>query len=379
MREKKILNIQNLLVLSIRYARLKEEIKIATNFIERDKEKVGLAKIGVDKKIKHNEDYIKEVQKEIDAIELECKPKYYNQYIEKDKFDKNLKILSKESNFKTLKYEIAIRVILDGSCDYTYTDEFLEKLALELFNSKTTFMVLRDNLEKVYRRIHNMKTPIRLKGDKDTFEDNEQLEPYLESNSKESKGKLLPALSTTDDSKSNESIDDGSSKKPMLDPKKLFCAFNVVKHIIAPKGKDTSEQVDETIIQAGATAVRKFMLPKYFKAGLVITAASIATVGVIAGIDKVDTTIVFKKIKNVDIKSFEYVLCETALCILQSSYYMNSEYERQQYFAKKMAIINNARKIIYQDALEKWKNVFENKHNIKLLNNFDNYMLEFIK
>ena len=324
MRKSYILKMQNQLVLSIRYARIKEEIANIEKNIINEKSKEGIAKLMVDKKkIVKNEEYIKDLKKEIENIEENYKPKYYNQYIDIEIFRKKLSKLSKEHNFIMLKYEIAIKVILDGSCEFNTTNNFLEKLSMELFNKKTIFYTLMDNLEEVYCKIKGINAPQipELKSGIETI----GFTPVVQ------KVKSIGLIAGVVSAKKN---------------------VDVVKDVV-------------------------FRIPRYFKPGLaIITATGIA--GGLIGVDIIKRNKISKQIKSLTSEGLEYTLCEVALCILQASNNLD-DYELKKYFNQLMILINKSRDVVYQDLYMKWLNKTECQNKLKLYNNFDNYVINFIK
>ena len=319
MMEEKNLKLQNQLVLSIRYARLKEEIKNITKIIDTEKAKEGLAKLVVDKKrLNRYEERIKEIKKEIENIEIKYKQKQYMLYIEKEVFNKIMSKLSKKDDFNMLKYEIAIKVILDGTCDFNNTKGFLENLSQELFNNKTTFVDLMGKLEDIYCKIKGIKQP------------------------------LMPDL-----------------------------RFDMEKIGLSPVAKT----VQALGLTGGVVAVKKvFEIPKYFKPGIMIAGGiGLGAVSMIAGINSIHKNKVSKQIKKMSSNDLECTLCEIALCIKQASTIMKTEFELKKYYSKLMELVNKTRTMISQELFEKWINKKENEKKIELLNNFDNYVVDFVK
>ena len=150
MRKKKVEKIRKNIVLSIRYARLKEEIRDAEANIIGISEKKKF--VFTEKKIDKSNEIIESAQKIIGEIEKNYSPNDYL-IIENNQAHQQLALLSKQKNFELIKYSIALEIIMDIS--FNYTDAaFIEKISLILFNNVNIMKKMEDDYQKISAKIY---------------------------------------------------------------------------------------------------------------------------------------------------------------------------------------------------------------------------------
>lgn len=313
MLKKEVQRLENSIVLSIKYSRLLEEIKDTNDKIDVIQgKKFDLTK---NKKIQLNEKYIKEVKEAIK--EIEKLPTYrYNLYAT-NQLEFKLNVLSKYKDFETIKYNIAIRTVLDSTVDYQNTDDYLESISLMLFADKSKIKLIKNELYKIYGILTNTKQQIP-----------------NEKNSVDITGAVV-ALAP--------------AAKPIL-PKLKNAALVVAKGVANH--------------------------PK-----IVIATAAIGTIvgvsgGLIMGRRKHNKAV--KAFKHIESEDLEYILLVNALCLKIASEYMD-EIEYYKYFQNKLRLINIYKKKIDKELFVKWFDKENNSEKIMLLNRFDEYLIKHIK
>lgn len=145
--KRKLLKLKNDLVLSIKYARLKEEIS-DTKIKKSDLEDKKLIFGSKDKAIQKEENFIEKAEDQIDKIEKKYKPKNYNLIVNNEFHDK-LTLLSKYKNTELIKYSVAIETVLDDGFNYKNTDDFLENISQILFDNKNEIRNIILTLNKI--------------------------------------------------------------------------------------------------------------------------------------------------------------------------------------------------------------------------------------
>lgn len=154
--KREVHRLENSIVLSIQYSRLLEEIKDINDKIAAIQvKKFDLAKT---QKIELNEKYIKTVKEAIKEIE-KLPVHRYNLY-ENKLIESKLNLLSKQRDFETIKYNIAIRTILDNTVEYQNTDDYLETISTILFSDKKRIKDIRKELYKIYGILTNTKQQV---------------------------------------------------------------------------------------------------------------------------------------------------------------------------------------------------------------------------
>lgn len=145
--KRKLLKSKNDIVLSIKYARLKEEVSDteAKKAVLADKKLVIGSK---DKALEKQKSFISEAKSNIKKIEDAYKPINY-ELVVNDKLSDKINSLSKYKNLELIKYNIAIDTVLDDEFDYKNTDDLLERISLSLFNDKYEIQNIKKILNKI--------------------------------------------------------------------------------------------------------------------------------------------------------------------------------------------------------------------------------------
>lgn len=316
--KKKAQRLENSIVLSIQYSRLLEEIDDTQGKIEIIKgKKFELSKT---KKIEHNENYIKSVNEAISEIKKHFPEERYNFYVEK-KLEEKINLLSSQKNFETIKYNIAIRTVLDNVVDYVNTDDYLEVISAMLFNDKNKIREIKKELYKIYGILTNTKSQIP-----------------NDSGMQGLVGEIVPAVG-----------DALPAAKPLL-----------------PRLKSAAK-----VVIAG---IKKH--PKVAISLAAIGAAVGVGGGLITGLRKRRKTV--KAFKHIETEDLEYILLVNALCLKVASEYMD-EIEYYKYFQNKLRVINSFKKKIDKELFVKWYDKENNSEKIMLLNRFDEYLIKHIK
>jgi hypothetical protein len=153
MRKKKVEKIKSNIVLSIKYARLSEEVR------DTEIKKLDLAQkkmlIGSKEKIiDKNNQFIDNINTAINKIEQNNNSNNYSLIIN-NQMNEQLKLLSKNKDFELIKYGIAIEIIMDDDFDYTNTNkDFIENISLMLFNDKNIMKKIEDDYKRIANRIY---------------------------------------------------------------------------------------------------------------------------------------------------------------------------------------------------------------------------------
>lgn len=143
--------IETNLVLSIQYSRLLEEVKVTEEKLNTVKShKMDLLK---NKKIEKYEKYILDVKKYITDMETQFDINTLK-LLEDNKLVETLDLLSNRNDFETIKYNIAIRTVLDNTIDYKYSGDYLKKISKTLFGDSLKIKHIYDEL----LRIHSILT-----------------------------------------------------------------------------------------------------------------------------------------------------------------------------------------------------------------------------
>lgn len=317
MLKKEAQRLENSIVLSIQYSRLLEEIDDTQHKIKviQDK-KFDLTKT---KKIQLSEDYIKEVNKAISEIKSHFTESRYNLYANDTLIDK-INLLSKQKDFETIKYNIAIRTILDNVVDYQNTDDYLEIISEILFGDKNKIKIIKNELYKIYGVLTDTNQEVQAHVGVQGFA-----------------GGAVPAIGAT--------VPAVKTYLPQLKKAGLIVLSGIKKH---PK-----------------VAI-----------GLAVASSAIAIGGgLVTGFRKRCKTVkAFKKIESEDL---EYVLLVNALCLKTASEYMD-EIEYYKYFKNKMRVIYSFKKKANKELFIKWYEQQENSRKIMLLNRFDEYLVKYV-
>lgn len=141
------------IILSIKYARLKEEVsdtKIKNNEIKEKKKLLGTKEKTLDK----NKNFMDNAEVKIKEIEDKHKPKNY-MLVLNDKLADEVSKLSKYKNFEVIKYSIATELILDMDFNYKNTDDFLEKISKLLFDDKYEISKIKTKHKEIEKRFLN--------------------------------------------------------------------------------------------------------------------------------------------------------------------------------------------------------------------------------
>lgn len=316
------------IVLSIQYSRLLEEIDDTELKIQviNDK-KFDLAK---SKKIQLNENYIKEVKNAIKDIKDNYPENKYNLYIT-DTLEAKLKSLSKQKNYETIKYNIAIRTILDNVVDYHNTDDYLEDISQILFEDKSKIKQLKKELYKIYGILTNTKQEVQ---------EDSLLHGIVEAAAPEV-GVIMPAVPAV-----GAVIPAAKKFLPKLKSAGLIVLNGIKKH---PK-------VSISLAIAGS-------------------AVAIGG-GLITGFRKRRKTV--KALKKIASEDLEYILLVNALCLKTAFEYMD-EVQYYKYFQNKMRVINSFKKKIDKELFVKWFDAEDNSAKLMLLNRFDEYLIKHVK
>lgn len=156
MRQKKIDRIEKRILLSIQYSRLQEEISdTEAKQLALDNTKKTIFN-NKDKKIKLNDEYINVVKERIKSIEDSYEKEDYSLYI-KNKLAEEINLLVNVKNFEMLKYQIAIKTLLDNVVCYQNTDDYLENISNIIFNNSKIILGLKKQLNKIYLDIKGIE------------------------------------------------------------------------------------------------------------------------------------------------------------------------------------------------------------------------------
>lgn len=157
MKKKKQNKIFNDILLSIRYSRLKEELKDTEDIVDQlnlQRKIVGTN----DKKILKSKSFIESVEDAIHKIEQNNQSNKYKLY-QDGKLNEQLNLLSKSSNFKLLKYFIALGTVLDTEFDFSDNTrfDFIDKISKVLFDDEKVMRVMQSDYKKISSEIKGTK------------------------------------------------------------------------------------------------------------------------------------------------------------------------------------------------------------------------------
>ena len=318
MLKKEAQRLENSIVLSIQYSRLTEEIEDTLDKISVIKDKkIVLSKT---KKIKVNEKYVKEVKEAIKEIEKHFPESRYN-LVHKNLLEEKLNMLSNQKDFETIKYNIAIRTVLDNLVEYQNTDDYLEIISEIIFNEKNKIKQIEKELRELYGILTNTKPEVPA------------VAPAIVN-----PAGVVPAVAAV-----------APAAKPLL-----------------PKLKKAGLIVLEGIKKHPKIAIT-----------LAVAASAVAIGGgVITGFRKRRKTV--RAFNHIAPEDLEYVLLANGLCLKTAQEYMN-EVEYYKYFQNKMRVINLFKKKIDKELFVKWYEMNDNSKKIMLLNRFDEYLIKHIK
>ena len=318
MLKKEVQRLENSIVLSIQYSRLTEEIDDTVTKISVIKDKkIALSKT---KKIKENEKHIEKVKEAINDTENNFSESRYN-LVQKNLLEEKLNLLSKQKDFETIKYNIAIRTVLDNTVEYKNTDDYLENISKIIFNDETKIAKIEKELRQLYGVLTDTKPEV----------------PDVTS----------PTITPTDAVPAIAAV--APAAKPLL-----------------PKLKKAGLIVLEGIKKHPKIAIT-----------LAIAGSAVAIGGgVITGFRKRRKTV--RAFKHIAPEDLEYVLLANGLCLKTAKEYMD-EVEYYKYFQNKMRVINLYKKKIDKELFVKWYEMNDNSKKIMLLNRFDEYLIKHIK
>ncbi len=316
--KKEVQRLENSIVLSIQYSRLTEEIDDTLTKISVIKDKkIVLSKT---KKIEMNEKHIEEVKEAIKEIEKHFHESRYN-LVRKNLLEEKLNLLSKQKDFETIKYNIAIRIVLDNIVEYQNTDDYLENISKIIFNDKTKIAKIEKELHELYGVLTNTKSEVAA------------VTPSIVN-----PAGAVPAIAAV-----------APAAKPLL-PKLKKAGLIVLQ------GIKNHPKISITLAIAGS-------------------AVAIGG-GVITGFRKRRKTV--RAFNHIAPEDLEYVLLANGLCLKTAQEYMD-EVEYYKYFQNKMRVINLFKKKIDKELFVKWYETNDNSKKIMLLNRFDEYLIKHIK
>lgn len=299
-------------MLSIQYSRLLEEIDDTEHTLQVIKGKK--IQIGVGKKIKLNQDYINTVKNVIEEIKNSFSSSKYT-IVEDGKLEEKIKLLSLSKDYEMIKYNIAIRTVLDNIVDYHNTDDYLEIISEALFYDKKVIFNIKKKLYDFYGILINKKFEI-------PDPSHQALQPTSIQGLIPAVYPMLPKLK-----KATKIVIGGIKKHP-----KIAIALAATSAIMAI-GTGTFKEVRKRITQTS-------------------------------------------KFKDVAVDDLEYVLLVTGLCISIAPNYMG-EVEYHKYFKSKMKYINAIKKRINNELYVKWYEKEKNSEMMILLNRFDEYLIKY--
>lgn len=157
MKKKKQNKIFNDILLSIRYSRLKEELSDMEEIVDQlnlQRKIVGTN----DKKILRSKNFIESVEDAIHEIEENNQSSRYTLY-QNGKLKEQLQLLSKSSNFKLLKYFIALGTVLDTEFDFSDNTsfDFIDEISKVLFDDEKVMRVMQADHKKISSEIKRTK------------------------------------------------------------------------------------------------------------------------------------------------------------------------------------------------------------------------------
>lgn len=328
MSKKRMKKLVDDICLSIKYSRLIKEMDNAKQEVDKCKGLLFKAKV--------SDKDVEKINSVIWQIKDTYKPNQYN-IVEDNKIQECLNILSKLKNFETIKYNIAIRTILDNEIEYVNTGDYLNEISKTLFNDESVIDYLINEFYNIYSFFYDVKI------------------------------ERTPAFNLSEIFK----------RIPLLNVIQIPSLILVGKQIIENPQK--ALDVGKKVVGAGKGVVgagKKAVVFLEGHKGIAIAGAISLGLGMAGGvIAKLKKRKQINAIKKIDYESFECILITNALSIVSASRYMTKE-EFIQYFKNKMSEINLIRKKIGKEFYIKGVNKEENSRNIKLLNKFEKYILD---
>lgn len=347
MRRSKIDKIESNLVLSIQYARLKEEVRDAKKANDEIADKASANSNLVNKITAHadakkavrNEEYMQRVTTAIQRIEANYPQKAYNLY-GTEKFENSLALLSKCENYVMIKYQIAIKTVLDNTCEYVNTEDFLANLSHLLFADSGVIRKLDGDYLDITKRLtgKNISSP------------NWKV--------------IIPIATTTAGVVLSLAL--SRVKSPMVKQIGVGVA-GIAKKLIAKKetpeiaSSETNSVGDSKAVATVASAVTSLY-------GIAIAAISAPKVPARR----------LRKLKYIGTDDFTFALTSAALCILHASKIM-SQTDFQKYYSSTMELINKLRSRIASQLFIEWYDRKENYERMCLLERFDSFVYDMIK
>lgn len=150
---KKNLKIKNDIVLSVKYARLKEEVKHIKLKKQETFENKGL-KGFIEKRIDKSEELIYRVEQIIDSIKDKSVKSDYMLVINNE-MENKLATINNTKDAELNKYSIAMEVLIDDEFNYSESNNksFIPKISTLLFNNSTTMDIMLKDYNEILKTI----------------------------------------------------------------------------------------------------------------------------------------------------------------------------------------------------------------------------------